>query len=81
MNENAEMRILIQLKNAAGEFETIKTNKDIVGVIFDEDIPQNLIIGSGKRMVLAANMMIGYAIGRDEAMNQLQITKVDDAHV
>lgn len=80
MKYDSETRILIQQKNEKGEFETVKTNSDIVGVIFDGDKPFALITGSDERMKYAAGAIMGYSIGRYDAMSRTQIVKADDSH-
>ena len=76
MRDDTETRILIQQKSENGEFETVKTDKDIVGVIFDENKPFALITGSVTRMDLAVSSMAGYVMGQKEAMKQIRISKV-----
>jgi hypothetical protein len=68
---NAETRVIVQQKDENGEFQTISVNRNIVGVIFDEDIPKFLISDSTERMTAAAGAIAGYVMGREEALRSI----------
>jgi len=72
-----KLKVIIQQENKDGEFETIATNKNIVGVVFDGDKPDLLITAADSQMAQACGMLLGYVTGKNEA----KVIKVGDNDV
>jgi len=62
-----KFRVIIQQENKDGKFETIATNKNIVGVVFDGDKPDLLITATDNQMAQTCGMLLGYVTGKNEA--------------
>jgi len=61
-----EIRALIQRKNENGEFETIQTYQDVVGIIFNGNKAEFMITGTDNQMAQASGALLGYIMGKNE---------------